>query len=143
MRRTSASSYQQDFERDGFDVVTAAPNATRRFRSWSSGEKPDLVVMDIRLPGDGRARGDEPPARYEPRIPVVLNSAILVLQRQLHELGGRARIVKSADTGELRTRVASCRPARTDLMTGRDVETLLGDTAAIVMAGGQGAACTR
>jgi DNA-binding response OmpR family regulator len=95
--------YQQDFERDGFDVVTAA-TATDGLELVRR-EKPDLVVMDIRLPGMDGLEAMSRLLNTSPRIPVVLNSAYSSYKDSFMSWAADAYIVKSADTGELRTRV--------------------------------------
>jgi len=95
--------YKQDFERDGFDVVTAA-NATDGLELVQR-EKPDLVVMDIRLPGMDGLEAMSRLLNTSPRIPVVLNSAYSSYKDSFMSWAADAYIVKSADTGELRTRV--------------------------------------
>jgi CheY-like chemotaxis protein len=95
--------YKQDLERDGFSVVTAgtAPEGLAMLES----EKPDLVVMDIRLPGmDGLEAMSRALDRH-PRLPIVLNSAYSSYKDNFASWSADAYVVKSADTGELRTRV--------------------------------------
>lgn len=102
--------YRQDFERDGFDVVTAA--TANDGLEMVQKEKPDLVVMDIRLPGMDGLEAMSRLLNQSPRIPVVLNSAYSSYKDSFMSWAADAYIVKSADTGELRTRVR-------ELLTGR------------------------
>ena len=95
--------YQQDFERDGFEVVTAASAADGL--QMIEAEKPDLVVMDIRLPGMDGLEAMGRLLDKNPRIPVVLNSAYSSYKDSFMSWAADAYVVKSADTGELRTRV--------------------------------------
>ncbi len=95
--------YQQEFERDGFDVVTAA-TATDGLEMVKS-EKPDLVVMDIRLPGMDGLEAMGRLLDKSPKIPVVINSAYSSYKDSFMSWAADAYVVKSADTGELRTRV--------------------------------------
>jgi two-component system response regulator (stage 0 sporulation protein F) len=105
--------YQQDFERDGFEVVTAA-NATDGLGMVES-EKPDLVVMDIRLPGMDGLEAMSRLLDKNPKIPVVLNSAYSSYKDSFMSWSADAYVVKSADTGELRTRVKELLESRTEL----------------------------
>ena len=102
--------YKQDFERDGHEVVTAAdaPEGIKLVES----ESPDLVVMDIRLPGmDGLEAMGRVLDRH-PRLPVVLNSAYSSYQDSFMSWAADAYVVKSADTDELRSRVRDLLDAR-------------------------------
>ena len=95
--------YQQDFERDGFEVVMAA-NAADGL-AMVDAECPDLVVMDIRLPGMDGLDAMSRLLDKNPRIPVVLNSAYSSYKDSFMSWSADAYVVKSADTDELRLRV--------------------------------------
>ena len=76
--------YQRELKLEGYNVVFAsnAQEAVQKARE----DAPDLVIMDIRMPGmDGiEAMGRILEENNE--IPVVIDTAILLLQGQLHEL---------------------------------------------------------
>ncbi len=95
--------YKQDFERDGFDVVTAS-TAFDGLKMAES-EKPDLVVMDIRLPGMDGLEAMSRLLDKHPKISVVLNSAYSSYKDSFMSWAADAYVVKSADTSELRSRV--------------------------------------
>jgi len=105
--------YQQDFERDGYEVVTAATAAEGL--GMVDGVKPDLVVMDIRLPGMDGLEAMSRLLDKHPKIPVVLNSAYSSYKDSFMSWSADAYVVKSADTGELRTRVKELLASRTEL----------------------------
>lgn len=95
--------YKQDLEKDGFEVVTAA--TAPEGLALVDSEKPDLVVMDIRLPGmDGLEAMSRVLDRH-PKLPVVLNSAYSSYKDSFMSWSADAYVVKSADTDELRTRI--------------------------------------
>ena len=104
--------YQQEFERDGFDVVTAA-SAVDGLQLVEA-EKPDLVVMDIRLPGMDGLEAMSRLLDRNPKIPVVINSAYSSYQDSFMSWAADAYVVKSADTGELRTRVKELLASRAE-----------------------------
>ena len=104
--------YSQDFAHDGFEVVTAA-TATEGLALVAS-EKPDLVVMDIRLPGMDGLEAMSRLLDKHPRIPVVLNSAYSSYKDSFMSWSADAYVVKSADTGELRARVRELLAARAE-----------------------------
>lgn len=95
--------YRRELEQDGHTVVTAA-DATEGVRMVES-EAPDLVVLDIRMPGvDGLdAMGRILDKR--PRIPVILNSAYSSYKDNFLSWAADAYIIKSSDTSELRAKV--------------------------------------
>jgi len=105
--------YQQDFERDGYEGVTAA-TATEGL-GLVEDAKPDLVVMDIRLPGMDGLEAMSRLLDKNPKIPVVLNSAYSSYKDSFMSWSADAYVVKSADTGELRTRVRELLASRTEL----------------------------
>ena len=95
--------YKQDLERDGFDVVTAAtaPEGLAMLET----EDPDLVVMDIRLPGMDGLEAMSHLLDRRPKLPIVLNSAYSSYKDSFMSWSADAYVVKSADTGDLRARV--------------------------------------
>lgn len=104
--------YRQDFERDGFEVVTAATAAEGL--AMVEAEKPDLVVMDIRLPGMDGLEAMSRLLDKNPKIPVILNSAYSSYKDSFMSWSADAYVVKSADTGELRTKVQELLASRAD-----------------------------
>ena len=104
--------YQKDFERDGFEVVTAATAADGL--QLVEAERPDLVVMDIRLPGMDGLEAMSRLLDRNPKVPVVLNSAYSSYKDSFMSWAADAYVVKSADTGELRTRVRELLAARAE-----------------------------
>jgi len=95
--------YEKELGKDGFDVVTAG--TAKDGLAMVEAERPDLVVMDIRLPGMDGLEAMSRLLNKHPRIPVVLNSAYSSYKDSFMSWSADAYVVKSADTGELRTRV--------------------------------------
>jgi two-component system response regulator (stage 0 sporulation protein F) len=95
--------YQQDLKRDGYEVVTAA-NAADGLEKVET-EKPDLVVMDIRMPGMDGLEAMSRLLDKHPKMPIVLNSAYSSYKDSFMSWSADAYVVKSSDTGELRTKV--------------------------------------
>ena len=95
--------YSMDLERDGHVVVTAAHGA-EGLRLFDS-ERPDLVVLDIRMPGmDGLDAMGRMLGRA-PRIPIVLNSGYSSYKDTFLSWAADAYVIKSSDTSELRATI--------------------------------------
>jgi DNA-binding response OmpR family regulator len=95
--------YKQDLELDGHEVVTAktAEEGLRKVET----ECPDLVVLDIRLPGmDGLEAMGRILDRH-PQLAVLLNTAYSSYQDSFLSWAADAYVIKSSDTGELRREV--------------------------------------
>ena len=95
--------YKQDLELDGHTVVTAK-SAEEGLRKVAS-ENPDLVVLDIRMPGMDGLEAMGRILDQHPRIPVLLNTAYSSYQDSFMSWGADAYVIKSSDTGELRREV--------------------------------------
>lgn len=108
--RNLRTLYKNDLERDGYQVVTAgtAPEGIALVES----ESPDLVVMDIRLPGMDGLEAMAKVLDRHPKLPVVLNSAYSSYQENFMSWSADAYVVKSSDTDELRARVRELLAAR-------------------------------
>lgn len=95
--------YKQDLELDGHTVLTAktAEEGLKKVES----EQPDLVVLDIRMPGmDGLEAMGRILDRH-PSIPVLLNTAYSSYQDSFMSWAADGYVIKSSDTGELRREV--------------------------------------
>jgi len=104
--------YKQDLERDGYQVVTAA--TAPEGIAMVEAEHPDLVVMDIRLPGMDGLEAMSKVLEKHPRRPVVLNSAYSSYHEHFMSWAADAYVVKSADTDELRARVRELLQSRSE-----------------------------
>jgi DNA-binding response OmpR family regulator len=102
--------YKQDLEHDGYTVITAE-DALAGLRALET-EAPDLVVLDIRMPGVdgldcmGRMLG------HNPRVPIVLNTAYSSYEDNFLSWAADAYVIKSSDTGELRAKIREVLEAR-------------------------------
>ena len=102
--------YKMELELDGYEVITAA-DGDAGLRLFNS-ESPDLVVLDIRMPG---MDGLDVMARMlcrNPRIPIVLNSGYSSHKDSFMSWAADAYVVKSSDTRELRAKIRESLDAR-------------------------------
>ena len=104
--------YKQDLEIDGHEVVTAE-TAEEGLQKMES-EGPDLVILDIRMPGMDGLEAMGLILDRHPKIPVVLNSAYSSYKDNFLSWAADAYIIKSADTTELRGKVRELLAARSD-----------------------------
>lgn len=95
--------YKQDLEQDGHEVVTAATAAEGI--ALVDRENPDLVILDIRMPGMDGLEAMGRVLEKHPKLPIILNSAYTSYKDNFMSWSADAYVVKSADTAELRQRV--------------------------------------
>lgn len=95
--------YKQDLELDGHTVVTAK-SAEEGLKKVET-ECPDLVVLDIRMPGMDGLEAMGRILDQHPSIPVLLNSAYSSYQDSFLSWGADAYVIKSSDTAPLRREV--------------------------------------
>jgi len=91
--------YREDFEEQGFQVETAENglDALRKVDEFL----PDLVILDISMPGmDGMEALSGILARY-PDLPVVLHTAYSSYRDNFMSWSAHAYVVKSSDREEL------------------------------------------
>jgi len=97
--------YEKELREDGFNVVLAAD--AREALKILEQSRPDLVVLDIKMPG---MDGIEALSRILARdngIPVVLNSAYSSYQESFLSWSADAYVIKSSDLTELKGKIRS------------------------------------
>jgi DNA-binding response OmpR family regulator len=95
--------YKSELTREGYDVVLA-PDGQEALKLLDI-EKPDLVVLDIRMPG---IDGLETMARLlsrENTLPVILNTAYSAYRDSFLSWSADAYVIKSSDLTELKTKI--------------------------------------
>jgi len=102
--------YKKDLEQDGHRVVTAG-NAAEGLEALEV-ESPDLVILDIRMPGMDGLDAMGRVLDRKPRIPVVLNTAYSSYRDNFLSWPADAYVIKSSDTEELRAKVREILKAR-------------------------------
>jgi len=95
--------YQQELEADGYDVTVAANG--REACEMIEQAEPDVVVMDISMPGmDGIEAMGRILSQHN-KLPVILNTAYASYKENFLSWSADAYIIKSSDLGELKTTI--------------------------------------
>lgn len=95
--------YREEFESDGYEVVTAAdgPSGLQCFRSTH----PDLVILDIHMPGMNGVEVLRLMKMENATIPVILSSAFQDYKRDLGTWAADDYVVKSGNLDDLKNTV--------------------------------------
>jgi CheY-like chemotaxis protein len=96
--------YVQEFEDAGYTVVEAANG--REALEKVEEARPDLVILDICMPGMDGIEALGKMLSTDARIPVVLNTAYGTYKENFMSWAADAYVVKSADLTELKRTVA-------------------------------------
>ena len=104
--------YHSELTQEGYDVVLA-PDGLEALRMLDE-EKPDLVLLDIRMPGTD---GLETMARMlakDNRLPVILNTAFSAYRDSFLSWSADAYVIKSSDLNELKAKIRQVLASRTE-----------------------------
>ncbi len=102
--------YQNELEAEGYEVLLAedGKEAVEKVRR----EKPDLVVLDIRMPGMDGIEALGRILDHDRTLPVILNTAYSTYEDDFMTWSADAYIVKSADVGMLLAKIAEVLASR-------------------------------
>lgn len=101
--------YQRELEREGYQVLCAS--TAREGLDLIESERPDVLVLDIRMPGMDGLEALARTLDQHPQLPVILNTAYSTYRDDFLSWGADAYLVKSADLTELLTTIRSLAPA--------------------------------
>ncbi len=95
--------YQEEFRDEGYEVISALEGQTalRLFQE----DPPDLVVLDIQMPGLNGIEVLRQMKMLNASIPVVISSAYFEYKQDLGAWASDEYVVKSADMSELKAAV--------------------------------------
>ena len=91
--------YQAEFTQAGYEVVLA--ESGREAIEKVGEDKPDLVIMDIRMPGMDGIESMGKILSRDNQLPVIINSAYSHYKENFMSWSADAYVVKSSDLSEL------------------------------------------
>ena len=97
------SLYEKELQDEGY-AVTLAGNGKEALERFGS-DRPDLVVLDIRMPGMDGLEALGKLLAEDPKVPVVLNSAYSSYKDNFLSWSADAYVVKSSDLTELKATI--------------------------------------
>ena len=92
--------YEKELQDEGY-AVTLAGNGREALERFSA-DRPDLVVLDIRMPGMDGLEALGKLLAEDPKVPVVLNSAYSSYKDNFLSWSADTYVVKSSDLTELK-----------------------------------------
>ena len=95
--------YREEFEDDGYTVFTA-PDGETGLELFQK-EKPDIVILDIMMPGINGVDVLRQMKMIDSSVPVILSSAYQEFKRDLGTWASDAYVVKSGNIEELKQTV--------------------------------------
>jgi|GraSoiStandDraft_41_1057321.scaffolds.fasta_scaffold447830_2 DNA-binding response OmpR family regulator len=102
--------YQAELGDEGYEVIMASDG--REALRFLESEKPDLVVLDIRMPGPDGLETMGRMLSQDNRLPVILNTAYSSYKESFLSWSADAYVVKSSDLTELKTKIREVLDAR-------------------------------
>jgi DNA-binding response OmpR family regulator len=103
--------YEMELKEDGFEVTVA--NNAREALEYFQRERPDLVVLDIRMPGMDGLETIGHMLAIDRSVPVIFNSAYPVYKDNFLSWLAEAYVCKSSDLTELRRKIREVLSNRT------------------------------
>lgn len=95
--------YREEFEDEGYEIISALDGTIglQKFKA----ENPDLVILDIQMPGINGVEVLRQMKMLDTTVPVILSSAYQEFKRDLGTWASDAYVVKSGDLQELKDTV--------------------------------------
>lgn len=95
--------YREEFEDEGYEVVSAV-NGEEGLEKFQT-DDPDIVILDIHMPGMNGIEVLRQMKMLRPEIPVILSSAYQEFQRDISTWASEEYIVKSGNLDGLKEAV--------------------------------------
>jgi len=95
--------YREEFEDEGYQVISAldGESGLEKF----SQEAPDIVILDIKMPGMNGIEVLRQMKMINPGVPIILSSAYQEFKRDLSTWASDEYVVKSGDLEDLKNTV--------------------------------------
>lgn len=95
--------YREEFEDDGYEVISALDGQSGLLKFKE--ESPDLVILDIQMPGINGVEVLRQMKMINPAVPVILSSAYQEFKRDLGTWASDDYVVKSGNLDDLKSTV--------------------------------------
>ena len=95
--------YREELEEEGYEVISAytGEEGLEKFKA----ESPDLVILDIQMPGINGIETLRQMKMENPKLPVILSSAYNEYKQDLGAWASDEYVVKSSNINELKEAV--------------------------------------
>ncbi|MBU0945646.1 MAG: response regulator [Proteobacteria bacterium] len=95
--------YREELEEEGYEVISAytGEEGLEKFKA----ESPDLVILDIQMPGINGIETLRQMKMENPKLPVILSSAYNEYKQDLGAWASDEYVVKSSNINELKQAV--------------------------------------
>jgi len=95
--------YREELEDEGYEVISAytGEEGLQKFKE----ESPDLVILDIQMPGMNGIETLRQMKMNNPQLPVILSSAYSEYKQDLGAWASDEYVVKSSDINDLKEAV--------------------------------------
>ena len=102
--------YEEELKSAGYEVVTARDG--REALEMAGKARPDLVVMDISMPGMDGIESMSRMLSQDHKLPIILNTAYATYKENFRAWSADAYVVKSSDLTELKATIQRVLGAR-------------------------------
>ncbi len=102
--------YEEELKNEGYEVVAARDG--REALELVEKARPDLVVMDISMPGMDGIESMSRMLSQDHKLPIILNTAYATYKESFRAWSADAYVVKSSDLTELKSTIKRVLAAR-------------------------------
>lgn len=92
--------YEEEFKDEGYSIISAS-NGSEALELFAS-DQPDLVILDIQMPGMNGIEVLRQMKTIDPTVPVILSSAYPEFKQDFGAWASEEYVVKSSDLQQLK-----------------------------------------